>query len=298
MCSCDEFTQAPPSTNPPDFCAATDGDFVVNDEPDPDGNVADFLEVYMYEDVCYDIPNTASPDSTKRWISSSNGTLSAFSHLAKASLAGGRNDGYPKICNEEGECYHVLDAENDMEFKELRSLAIDAIGSSALDTRARKPKICLPKGKSSNFIAKNYPGAANLGNRGISFRSLANAASCLGSSIVSGGRILYEKYVAEHVMELQTPAIYANSMIKGILQSGSDAPGKAEGYDWTQMFADKTGYIFQSWTSLGVSAPNGLPGNSPADTIMTALGSNNDIHNMLILDRATNGLKAAVGSND
>lgn len=252
----------------------------------------------MYEDVCYDIPNTANPDSTKRWILSGDDMPGAFSHLAKASPPGGRNDGYPKICNEEGECYHVLDAENNIEFLELRSLVIDAIGSSALDTRARKPKICLPKGKSSNFVAKNYPGAANLGTRGISFRSLANAASCLGSTIASGARLLYVNYVAEHVMELQTPALYANSMIKGILQSGADAPGKAEGYDWTQMFAANTGYIFQSWQSLGVSAPNGLPGTSPADTIMTALGSKDDVQNMLILDRATNGLKAAVGFND
>jgi chitinase len=267
----------------------------VDDEHDPDGNVADFLEVYFYEDECYDIPNTASPDVAKRWLSSGRDTLSASPNLVRTTPAGGRNDGLPKFCDMDGDCYAVLNWENNTEFLDILALARAHAGSSELEPRGRVTKVCYAKGKSSSFSAKNYPGAANLATRGISFRSLANAASCVGSTVVSGTRLLYETYVAEHVMELQTPALWANSMSKGVLQSGADAPGKAEGYNWALMFADKTGYIFQTWKSLGVSAPNGLSGATPIETIMTALGSTTDIHNMLILDRSTNGLKAAVG---
>lgn len=160
----------------------------------------------MYEDVCYDIPNNADPDVTKRWIMTGNDTLGSFSHLANASPAGGRSYGHPKVCDEEGECYLVLDAENDIEFIRLRSLVLESIGSSHLDTRGRKSQICLPNGRKSNFEAKNYPGVAKLGARGIQLRSLSNAASCLGSGITSGTRLQYVNYVAEHVMELQTPS--------------------------------------------------------------------------------------------
>jgi hypothetical protein len=207
---------------------------------------------------------------------------------------GGRNDGLPKYCDIDGDCYAIHDWENNTEFLEILALARAHTDSSGLESRGRAPKVCYAKGKTSSFRAKYYPGAATLATRGIPFRSVANVASCIGSKVVSGPRLLYEKYVSEHVMELQTPAIWANSMVKGLLQSGADAPGKAEGYNWALMFADKTGYIFRTWQSLGVNPPSGLTGDTPIETIMTVLGSSTDTHNMLILDRSTNGLKAAV----
>lgn len=146
----------------------------------------------MYEDVCYDVPNSASPDVARRWFSSSNETFGAQSRLAKAPPAGGRNDGFPKLCNEDGECYYVFDAESDAEFQELLALASDFIGSSPLDKRVRSSKVCLSKGKSSAFVAKKLQRSDQACHAGIDYRSLSNAASCIGSSIVSGGRLLYE----------------------------------------------------------------------------------------------------------
>ena len=87
QCSCDTFNQVTlgsqkrarkfpficlcsnPTNDPPNFCSAADTDYVYSDEPDSDGNSADFIELYWYEDGCFTLPKTGSPDVMKRWYS-------------------------------------------------------------------------------------------------------------------------------------------------------------------------------------------------------------------------------------
>ncbi|EPE06529.1 chitinase class V [Ophiostoma piceae UAMH 11346] len=319
---CDKLANDDDNDVVSNVCADTHGDYVENDEHDEDGNVADFMELYMYEDECFSVPNRADPttDYSKRWLDGSsrgglsNGTkllgdliatgLDALAEsqkqlLAAAAPIGGRNDGHAKICDADGMCYYVSGAQ-DVDYAELKDLRamleIDsAHAEGELEERgSRQAKICIPKSKGSAFKAKHYPGVTKLAAKGLNFRTAVDIAKCAGMALSNGARILGEKYVTEHVFELQTPAMWANSMISGLLQSGADAPGKAEKYDWTQMFADKTGYIFQSWKDLKISAPADYPGDSPHDSIMTALGSTSNTKNLLILDSRTNGLKAAV----
>ena len=319
--SCDRLTNDDDSDVVANVCADTHGDYVENDEHDEDGNVADFMELYMYEDECFGVPNTADPtvDYSKRWLDRgsgvglSNGTkllggliatgLDALSAsqkqlLVAASPAGSRNDGHAKVCSADGVCYYVAGAQH-LDVAELRDLRAmleiaAAHAAGALEERGRQAKICLPRKKSSAFKAKSYPGVAKLAARGINFRTATEVAKCVGMALSNGARVLGEKYVTEHVFELQTPAMWANSMVSGLLRSGADAPGKAENYDWTQVFADKTGYIFQSWKDLKTSAPTDFPGDSPHDSIMAALGTTDNVNNLRILDSRTNGLKAAV----
>lgn len=259
---------------------------------DPDGNVADILEMYWYEDDCFSIPNTGDPDSMKRSL------YGPTSKRPFAQRVGGLNDGVPKLCNEYDECFNILDPESDLEFQRLLAIVTNgSYVSESLEPRARTPKICLPNKQSNNFVAKSYPGVLPLSARGRQFygvvKSGAKAAVCQGLPLVLGARQLAVKYVMEHVFELQTPAQFANSMISKILPSGAQAPGAAANYDWTQVFG-KGGYMFQTWAQLGISIPAGLTGNTPADALYNALGTTNDMANLQILDAPTNSLKAGV----
>ena len=257
---------------------------------DPDGNVADILEMYWYEDECYSIPNTGDPDSMKR---------SVYGHTPNRPLtqpAGGRNDGVPKLCNEDDECFNILDPDSDLDFQRLLALVTNSSQVfEPLEPRARTPKICLPNGKTNNFVAKSYPGVLPLSARGRQFygvvKSGAKAALCQGLPLVLGARQLAVKYVTEHVFELQTPAQFANSMLSKFLPSGAQAPGAAAGYDWTLVFGN-SGYMFQTWAQLGISIPAGLTGSTPADALYNALGTTSDMANLQILDAPTNSLKA------
>lgn len=211
---------------------------------------------------------------------------------------GSRNDGYPKLCDGEDNCFNILDPERDIGFQYYRGLALNHSHYSALVPRApRTSKFCDTKGTAGSFTAKNYPGTTSLANRGRQFagvvKSGAKTAICLSLPLVQGARQLGTKYVTEHVMELQTPAQFASSMLKGVLRSGAQAPGAASGYNWGLVFGSN-GYIFQTWSKLGASLPSGLQGKTPAEAIFYALGSTDDIGNLQILDAATNSLKAAV----
>jgi chitinase len=270
-------------------------DYVLSGQPDPDGNVADLLELYWYEDECYPIPNTGDPDSMKRWLPELE-----YGYEGKRPTAmppGSRNDGVPKICNADNECYNVLSPEKDIGFQQLLSSALNH-SHAVLEPRGRVAKICLPKGKSNSFKAKYYPGVLPLSARGRQFygamKTGVQTGLCAALPLVLGPRVLGEDYVTEHVMELQTPAQFANSMLKGLLPSGATAPGS--GYDWTQVFGPN-GYMFQTWAQLGISPPSGLTGATPQDALYNALGSTADINNLQILDAATNSLKAGVSDN-
>lgn len=237
----------------------------------------------------------------KRWFSLYNSITNGT--ITKRSLApppGGRNEGFPKICTEDDQCFNVPSSQYEG-FQELLLLARHATYDSygTLYSRAaRAPKMCDSSGTTvSRFKTKSYPSVTSLSNNGRRFygvvKNLPKVALCQGLPLVLGNRILATDYVAEHVTELQTPAQFATSMMSGKLPSGAAAPGSASNYDWTQVFGS-TGYFYQTWQQLGISAPAGLTGTSPADAVANALGSSGDINNMQILDAPTNSLKAAV----
>ncbi|KAG4435727.1 hypothetical protein IFR05_008777 [Cadophora sp. M221] len=290
---CDQFNQTAPTTDPPNFCVAADTDYVLSGSADPDGNVADILELYWYEDDCFSIPNTGDPDSMKRSF------YSPTSQRPIAEGPGGFNDGLPKLCNERDECFKILDAESDLDYQRLLAIITNGtvVSDESLEPRARTPKICLPNKKTNNFVAKSYPGVLPLSARGRQYygvvKSGAKAALCNSLPLILGARQLAVKYVTEHVFELQTPAQFANSMLSKLLPSGAQAPGAAANYDWTQVFG-KGGYMFQTWKQLGISIPAGLTGDTPADALYNALGTTNDMANLQILDAPTNSLKAGV----
>ena len=53
--SCDQltFVQTDPDAPPPNFCVAPDDTYVLSGEQDDDGNPADVIELYMYENECF-----------------------------------------------------------------------------------------------------------------------------------------------------------------------------------------------------------------------------------------------------
>lgn len=318
QCSCDTFNQVAlgpescakkfpliclqtdPTNDPPNFCSAADTDYIYSDELDSDGNPTDFIELYWYEDDCFTLPNTGSPDVMKRWYSLYEKVGGLTAKRSVLATQGDEDYDLPQLC-EGDDCYTVPKLHSE-EFREL----LWAIGNATeedsdgifggLFPRARKPKICQNKKTISTFKAKNYPSVGTLSATRQFYgvvKSGAKTAICNGLPITLGKRILGTNYVVEHVTELQTPAQFATSMLSGKLPSGAAAPGTASNYDWTQVFS-QNGYFFQTWAQLGVTQPTGLTGDTPAEAIANALGSTADISNLQILDAPTNGFKAAV----
>lgn len=52
----------------------------------------------------------------------------------------------------------------------------------------------------------------------------------------------------------------------------------------------------QSWADLGIPKPPGIVGESIADAITNAMGTDSDFLNNLILDDPTNSIKKSVSS--
>lgn len=256
------------------------------------------MELYQYEEQCSPVPDMGDPGLLKRWLSLfENISSMTVTGRSLAPLRRGWNEGSPKLCLDDDECYNVPSTYYD-EFEELLWLGRNATHDSheTLYSRGRIVNICAATNAVLNtFEASNYPGVPTLANRG---RSFYGASRAVQQGLCVALPLIFEKdpsesYVTEHVMELQTIGQFGYSMLSGKLPSGNAAPGGT--YDWSQVFGP-TGYFTQTWEQLKISAPDGLTGTSPANAVANALGSTGDINNLQILDAATNSLKAAVSS--
>ena len=200
-----------------------------------------------------------------------------------------------KVCLDNGECYLLpeLDFQAQILLEQIRQSP-----SAELVPRGgvRTPKICLSGGRSHKMRASAYPRVSVLGATKDFYRvakSGIRQGACQALPLLAGSRVASEKYVVEHATELQTPAKFANSMLKGILPAGDKAFSAS--YNWESIFGPN-GFFQQSFSSLGVKVPSGLTGSTPEEAIFNAFGTSKDTTNLLILDERTNSVKTAVWS--
>ncbi|MCJ1270850.1 hypothetical protein MMC22_010747 [Lobaria immixta] len=293
---CDQTTSpdTDPNATPPNFCVAPDDTYVLSGEQDDDGNPADVIELYMYENECFAIPNLADPSLKKRWDKLLVEVLDGSVEKRSSDLYQPRwNNSVPSICLVDETCYHLpnLDTETQIFLEELRNMP-----HARIEPRVRTPKICLPNNQKNNMRAKSYPSVSVLGATKDFYRvakSGVKTGVCAALPLILGKRVPGVDYVVEHVTELQTPAQYANSMLAGKLPAG-DAAGTA-GYDWKSIF-QSGGFWQKTFSSSGIKLPASLSGSTPEEAIFNTFGTSSDTSNILILDRLTNSVKASAWS--
>ena len=244
------------------------------------------------------VPNKAEPDLRKRFdnlISTLVGN--SIPRRSHGFFDDGMNATSAKVCLEDDNCYPLpnLDIQTQRLLEEIRQAP-----STELVRRgsARQPKICgLSGGKTNSMRAKTYPSVGVLGATKDFFRvakSGAQKGACQALPLILGSkRIAGENYVVEHATELQTPAKFANSMLKGILPGGDKA--FSAGYNWDSIFGPG-GFLQQTFSKSGISLPKGLIGSTPEEAIFNTFGTSKDTTNLLILDERTNSVKTAVWS--
>ena len=223
------------------------------------------------------IEDTMSVSVQKRsgWFSSSNG-----------------NNPSPSICLSEGNC-HVLSDLDDETQSALETFRNSSLAELVPRGNPRHPSICVAGKPINSMTSKGYPSVSVLSATKQLYRVAETAAKygiCSSLSLIPGGRVPGTNYVVEHVTELQAPAQYANSMLKGLLPAGDKAASAA--YNWYSIFGP--GGIFQQpFSQSGINLPAGLTGSTPMEAIYNAFGTSKDNINLLILDEATNSIKKA-----
>lgn len=297
------------------FCASSDGDYVLSisdgstNNYDDDGNPADIIELYWYEDDVFVVPNDASPDVMKR----STGVIEELMALSIDRRwhrdTGMSNNTFSQVCFSQHDCFNILEPELP-EVQRLLSeirLTWEWTGTFkrghhddvfALVPRARTTVVKLKGNRRTRWTASTYYNVGQLAANGRQFYAnggLKKTAICLKNLGAFGARQLARKYVAEHVTELQTPAMFAQSMIDNKYPDGTVPSGIGSNYDWEDVFGDN-GYVHMTWKDLGITRPAGLEGDTPLEALFHALGSkgsNADYTNLLICDAQTNSLKTS-----
>ena len=205
------------------------------------------------------------------------------------------NQTVPVVCLTDDSCYHLESLDSETQHL-LASIRFAPVSDIIPRGKARTPKICLPGGQTNNLRSKSYPSVGTLGASKTFYRvakSTAKQGLCATLPLLSGTRIPAIDYVVEHVTELQTPAQYANNMIKGLLSSSAKAT--SAGYNWASIFG--SGGIFQqTFSKSGIKLPAGLTGSTPEEAIFNAFGTTKDNTNLLILDALTNSVKTSAWS--
>ena len=201
----------------------------------------------------------------------------------------------PSICLTESNCHMLFNL--DHETQSLLEIIRNASFAELIPRgKVRTPKICLPGNAKNTMTSKSYPNVGTLSATKQLYRVAKSAAKqgvCAGLSLSLGGRVPGINYVVEHVTELQTPAQYANFMLKGVLPAGDKAA--SAGYNWASIFGD--GGIFQqTFSKSGIKLPAGLTGSTPEEAIFNTFGTSKDSTNLLILDALTNSVKTSCWS--
>lgn len=298
------------------FCTSLDDQYNLSHEYDDDGNPADLIEFYWYENEIFVVPNNESPD---QWTNTKRST-DILDELNRIRLLRGweglymteANNTLPQVCTD-ADCFYIPEVGLDDVHVQVLLDEVRATWSSTtvlqnpyadkgqldLLERSRSALVRLPKNKRVKFAASTYKSVAELAGAGRKFWAGAHAGTpniCLKNAAAFAGRQLARAYVAEHVTELQTPAQFAQSMVDNKYPDLSAVSGVSANYDWTQVFDDQNGYVYMTWAQLGVPRPAGLEGDTPIQSIYHALGSkgkNGDSANLQICDARTNSLKTS-----
>lgn len=242
------------------------------------------------------VPNGAEPDLRKRFVDLVNSLVSTSIQRRSSGLPHSTLNGTSaKVCTEDEECYSLpdLNFETQVLLEQIRQASTTELVRRG---SVRTPKICLSGGRSNKMTAQRYPTVSVLGATKDFYRvakSGIKQGACQALPLLTGARVASEKYVVEHATELQTPAKFANSMIKGILPAGDKA--QSASYNWESIFG-AGGFFQQPFSKFGASLPSGLTGNTPEEAIFNAFGTSKDTTNLLILDERTNSVKTAVWS--
>ena len=241
------------------------------------------------------VPNLAQPDMKKRFMYLIEETIgSSIQKTSKDFSTSSSANRFPSICLTEGNCHMLSNLD-----RETQSI-LDAIRNTSftelVPRGARTPKICLPGKAQNKMRAKPYPSVGTLSAAKLLYRvtkSLTKQGVCAGLSLVLGARVPGFDYVLEHLTEVQTPAQYANFMLKGELPSGDKAASAS--YNWIPIFGN--GGIFQqTFSKSGITLPAGLTGIPPEEAIFNAFGTSKNTISLLILDAPTNSVKTACWS--
>ncbi|XWW92081.1 hypothetical protein V2A60_000003 [Cordyceps javanica] len=285
---------------------------------DEDGNPADIIELYVYEDEIFTVPNNASPDSKKRELSIIEEILVIRRERRWDHHSNATNPGLKEICDAANSCFKIVEPELPEVQRLLRQIyeSWESIGveraipdgddefALTLTARGRVRQVRFKDRKRNKVVtwrASTYYQVAALAGRGLKFfanggaKKTAQTALCLVNAASFGARQLGRAYVSEHVTELQVPAMFAQSMLDFKYPDQSSITGVPSSYDWLTVFGD-TGYMKMSWKDLGISQPQGLHGDTPLEALYNALGSkgsNADTKNLLICDARTNSVKAS-----
>ena len=243
------------------------------------------------------VPNLAQPDMKKRFMDLIEDTIGvSVQKRSRETSTSSSDNRSPSICLTEGNCYFLSNLDDETQ-SVLETIQNSSFAELVPRGKVRYPSVCLPGNVKFNKLeSKYYPPVGTLSATKQLYRVAKSATQhgvCAGLSLFAGGRVPGTDYVVEHVTELQTPAQYANNMLEGILPAGDRATSAA--YNWASIFGP--GEIFQqTFSQSGIKLPAGLTGSTPEEAIFNALGTSKDNINLLILDRATNSIKASCWS--
>lgn len=142
------------------------------------------------------------------------------------------------------------------------------------------------------FKSRGYPGANRLLQGVIDVISLAKPAACGAAGILLGrAKQPNQKYVVEHVFELQSVSKFATSIARGILPGGGKLSVGAAPFS----LFDVNGAFQSAWTALGITPPP--VGSTMEETVYSVLGTISDFRNLQICEAGINGLKKTVSQN-
>jgi hypothetical protein len=167
---------------------------------------------------------------------------------------------------------------------------LDKRGSSRLQ------QVCGPgpvrSASKNQFRSRPYPPVNRLLKGAIDVVSLAKPAACGAAGIILGSaKQQGQKYVVEHVFELQSVSKFATSIARGILPGGGRLSVGAAPFN----LFDVNGAFQSAWTALGITPP--AVGSTMEETVYSVLGTSSNFNNLQICEAGLNGLKKTVSES-
>ena len=262
---CCDDPNTPPQPVDNNMCPIPPGILLESGQVDDDGDPQDEIEFYGFEDDCFINGDASSWDSGSEW---------AHDEQKRSLPFGSRYD----LAH-----YELSYAANATD----HAFRLQKRGGSRLQS------ICGPgpvrTAKKNQLRSRPYPTVNRLLKGPIDVISLAKPAICGAAGIVvQQAKTVGQKYVVEHVMELQSVSKFATSLARGIL------PGGGSFSTGTLPFSifDVNGAFQSSWASLGVANP--AVGSSMEETVYSVLGTSSNLNNFQICEAGLNGLKATI----
>lgn len=254
---CCDNPNAPPPPVDDNVCPIPPNTLLESGVPDDDGDPQDELEFFGFEEDCYIGGVDSTFDSGSEW---------SHDETKRALL------------------YDDANFDN-MTMGEIKELV--KRGASRLQS------VCGPgpirSAPKNSFRSRPYPPLKNLLNNAIDVVSYAKPAACSAAGIVVGTvKKAGQKYVVEHVMELQSVGKFATSLARGILPGGGTLSTGAAPFS----LFDVNGPFQSAWSSLGTVIPK--VGSTMEETVYSVLGTSKDFTNFQVCESTLNGLKATI----